>query len=721
MRRLHVWRVDVLRSTSQTRMAICQWPRDQQGVHVFLARLVHSLLATSSGALRLEHPRTNAVRVLKSITMQDFATSFLMDPWASFLNWNATALSASGDKLPLTDSEGVSLDQSQHCDTVDSLDLESVGHFSDFTGGFRLASKFNNLKILSVAVPKHAPYIQWPLRPEFLPSSLTSLSLKFAGSVDALLFFMDLGSTLPNLTTLSIIDDIKTPFIKRALAGARYPPVLTSLLINTCRFSPSSAILVDEAAVGALPITLASLEFNGAAGKVDHNAKWPLNLTRLLIDPAVKVDPSALPATISHLESTLNLGEGETSFDWKVKLPNLTALISPAYSPHSGALDAAFISKLPQGVRKLHLRGIQVESNGSTDDSQNAGGSDVFLPEPAQTFINQLEELYLDQPMDARSWKLFPGLQKLQTTELAAFALPSRLTTLIVARLIDSIAPLPSTLTLLMANGGYSLTPSADSSKSKFEMLPSSLKTLRIGQLFTSDHATTFPTSLEFLSLSFGQSEDDNQQLWDSLYLLPNLTSLGMMNHTGEMPPTARLPPTLKVLSFAGTNALPFDWWKTQLPLATSLETLSTAGWVISPNYLHHLPSSLRELIVTHIDAVPVTSDFAALPRSLRSLDIRSVRCATDEAREAMQAFQGYSAETLRALPPLAALKIPGLLEFMDVHLGLLPRGLHEFSAEEEDSRCYFSSLYLNLLHPHHMRVMDSLGLSLPNDQEPEA
>lgn len=643
-----------------------------------------------------------------------------MDPWASFLNWSASALDRAGEKLSLKDEEGLSLDQGPHCDEVDSLDLVSAGAFSDFTGGFRLVSKFNNLLTLSVHTPPCAPFIQWPLRPEFLPSSLKTLSLKFAGSVDALLFFLDLGTTLSNLETLIIIDDIKKPFTKREMAGARYPPILTALSVTTCRFEPLSALKIDEGALLALPLSLTSIEWNGAVGEVDHSATWPLNLQRLVLDSKVQVDPSALPPSISHIEATLKFFVSESTFAWNAKLPNLSALISPGFCPPSGSIDAEFVSNLPQSVRRLHLKEINLHLSDSKLESNSADSKAPSLPESAQHFINQLEELQLDLFRDPKALSLFPSLVKLQTADLAGLVLPSRLTTLIVSTLIESIATLPSTLTTLMANGGYSLTPSGDPSKSQYEMLPPAIKTLRIGKNFTSDHATTFNNAIEFLSLTFDRPEDDNQQLWDSLYLLPNLTSLGMAQHSGERPLTAKIPTTLKILSFASTNVVPFDWWKTQLPLAASLENLSAIGWSISPNYLQHLPPSLKEFMASHIDSLPDSLHFASLPRGLRSLDIRNVRCGTPEAREAMQAFQGYSAETLRALPQLAVLKIPGLSEFMDVHMVALPRALHEFSVNEEESRYYYSSLYLNLLHPHHMRVMDSLGLTVPKDPESE-
>ena len=638
-----------------------------------------------------------------------------MDPWASFLNWNANALNSDGNRVFNLAPEEAGRDESHERDKVESLELEAVGSFPDFTGGFRLASTFINLKHLSLSPPKHGLFIQWPLRPEILPPTITSLSLTFGGAIDVLLFLLDLNTSAPTLRKLSIVDNHLNPFASRDLSHAIYPLNLCSLSITASYASAISHPIINNGAIAALPRTLETLEIKTVAGHVDALANWPPTLQHLILGHKAIIDLEALPPTLRHFEASFSRDNNPSTFDWTSKLPHLEALISPNFDPSQLFLDAEMVTNLPSSLRKLTLRSLVLPMDPPTSAQDLLMPRDPKLSAEAQSFLNALEELSLTLSPPSNAWKFFPALKSLRLPALLVPTLPPSLTTLDITAKLESVSHLPSTLTQLNLAGGFTLSLAKDDSSVKFEQLPSLLKTLRIGSGFTIEHAAALPTNLEYLSITLDDPSQDGQHLWDSLNALPKLTSLGMTNSSSSRPSAAKIPSTLKTLSFFTEQEIPLEWWQLQLPQASSLETLMVLVVPISPALMLSLPPSLTHFTTPFINALPETSHFAALPRSLRSLELRQLKPQSEEAKAAILQFQGYSAETLRALPPLSTLKLPWLHEFIDVHLPFLPQTLHDFGIEDEVAPMYYSNICTNLLHPHCLRVMDALGWREPD------
>lgn len=553
--------------------------------------------------------------------------------------------------------------------------------FFDLSACFRTVSHFP--KLISLVVESDSPhrFAVVPLGLEAAPKSLTSLTLDFTFSIDALLFNLPLETFVPHLLHLHLVDPASSELLERRISRAKIPSRLQTLNVH-------GRLKLHSDDVSYFPESLETIVMRNVwafQGEKNTKTEWPRNLTSLgLVFEHGSLPPAYLPASLTLLDySRGHHPKGCAGIDWATTFPklkkcvfpyafaefNLNAIVTmPASLQHLEAyadlsqLDSAtqrtiFSAPLWSSLRSLRSFAI---------DSKILPHIPNITSLTTSSFINNgLQEAKKLKFLNCR--KIFslghlpPSLLSLTCDELSLESLFESHSAPVATKTRDNLSisftsPSSPSSDLETSSKQYERNDRIDSAQKVSNKgrqrpllkFPNQLTDLTVSGTFLSEpYATALPSSLTSLSVSYladafllevGKRCPNLYHLSGSKELSVPAARMPSPSVDGEVVQSSEeirmpLPRTLKTLqlsvvvssSLSGSpSAANVAWKQLEMSLSTltvlkSLKLLVSSGE--APNrIISSFPPSLTSVDVCDLQAFPTADHMLALPRGLRYL-----------------------------------------------------------------------------------------------------
>lgn len=545
------------------------------------------------------------------------------------------------------------------------------GLFLDVGALLNTCNRFPSLEELVLTTPQFLSLPKEPFAPLHLPSTLTTLDLRFYGCL-TLVKATKLASSTPSLLSLTL--DNKRDTKLHRLADFELPSNLKSLSL----LKPE-AVCLSPQGIANLPRGLTNLSLSWCTKKEDEPVRatainkyhWPLTLTSCTLASADNILLENLPRTVTTLDMSeqeffsteFQTEEYEFAFPWRVFFPRLKNLLL-ALLPM--ALSAQPILKSILIAETLNSNDVEkfISSGFWHMPTVFEDKSGVITYPPSYDVLSLPFNVYTDQTNE--DWE-----------EIAPLLSKTDVRRLFINSYILSLIPCPTEVSWFEdSRSGAKPIPfgvrkiTAYFSQIPVEYLPASVTSLECGNLYLRNADGPLRSSEVALPTSLTELRSPGLLRADIALLLPaSLTEVTLLIDSAATWKTIAVG-LVSLRSMSIELQHPWNCFDCLEPIRSStLESVSIALLVVQYNSSRYrqffsptvFPSSLRSLELRGSNSDP--SVLAILPQQLLELTIWGFHWDPPEDTLPCHEADGKSiADLIRCLPPKLRkleLKIP--------------------------------------------------------------